>query len=255
MPSFLKTAGLALIVPLLILALWEGATRFGLVAGNQLPAPSAVVGTIWGMAQDGSLWTHMGITMYRILWGFFWGTAAAAALGALVAVSKKAEVLFDPTVQAIRAIPSLAWVPLFILWFGIGEPSKVTLIALGVFFPVYLNVVGGIQSVDRKLVEVGRAYGLSQLQIIRRIILPASMPSFLTGLRSGLGLGWMFVVAAELLGASEGLGYLLVLGQNTSAPAVILASIVLFAFLGKTTDYVLKKIQTRVLHWQDNVKT
>lgn len=254
MPAFLKTIGLALLFPLLLLAVWEGVTRFGIVEGHLLPAPSEIVGTIWSMGVDGTLWGHMGITLYRLLWGFFWGTIAAVILGSVVAMSRNAETMFDPLIQAFRAIPSLAWVPLFILWLGIGEPSKVTLIALGVFFPVYLNVVGGIHSVDRKLIEVGKAYGLNQFQLVRRIILPASLPSFLTGLRSGLGLGWMFVVAAELLGASQGLGYLLVLGQNTLSPNIILASIVLFAFLGKITDYVLKKLQTRALHWQDNLK-
>ncbi|NJP38311.1 ABC transporter permease [Alkalicoccus luteus] len=255
LPSFLKTTGLALLFPMLLLLIWEGTVRFELVAGHLLPAPSEVVGTIGAMAADGSLWGHIGITLYRLLWGFFWGTLAAVILGSIVAMSRNAETMFDPLIQAFRAIPSLAWVPLFILWLGIGEPSKVTLIALGVFFPVYLNVVGGIQSVDRKLIEVGKAYSLSQFQLVRRIILPASLPSFITGLRSGLGLGWMFVVAAELLGASQGLGYLLVLGQNTLAPNVILASIVLFAIMGKLTDYALKKIQTRALHWQDSLKT
>ncbi|MFC4737060.1 ABC transporter permease [Bacillus daqingensis] len=255
LPSFLKTTGLALLFPVLLLLIWEGTVRFELVAGHLLPAPTEVLGTIGAMAADGSLWGHIGITLYRLLWGFFWGTLAAVILGSVVAMSRNAETMFDPLIQAFRAIPSLAWVPLFILWLGIGEPSKVTLIALGVFFPVYLNVVGGIQSVDRKLIEVGKAYSLSQFQLVRRIILPASLPSFITGLRSGLGLGWMFVVAAELLGASQGLGYLLVLGQNTLAPNVILASIVLFAIMGKLTDYALKKIQTRALHWQDSLKT
>src|SRR5699024_7972358 len=144
---------------------------------------------------------------------------------------KKAEQLFDPMIQAFRSIPSLAWVPLFILWLGIGEASKVTMIAVGVFFPVYLNTVSGITSVDRKLIEVGKMYGLNTFQMIRRIILPAALASFLVGLRSGLGLGWMFVVAAELMGASEGLGYLLVLVRNTLSSETIIASIILFVII------------------------
>lgn len=126
------------------------------------------------------------------------------------------------------------------------------MIAVGVFFPVYLNVVSGIGGVDRKLIEVGKMYGLNTFQLIKRVILPASLPSFLTGLRSGLGLGWMFVVAAELMGASTGLGYLLVLGQNTLSPETILASIVLFAIIGKLSDWILKTVELRSLHWQDN---
>ncbi len=126
--------------------------------------------------------------------------------------------LFDPTLQALRAIPSIAWVPLFILWLGIFEASKVALIAVGVFFPVYLGVAGAILSVDRKLVEVGRVFRLSRLDLARRILLPAVLPAALIALRSGLGLGFMFVVAAEFMGASEGLGYLLVDGQQMGKP-------------------------------------
>ncbi|WP_429699433.1 ABC transporter permease [Alteribacter keqinensis] len=244
---------LSLLLPFLLVTGWETAVRFGWTDSHLLPAPSAILQTIWAMGADGSLWQHTGITLYRIFWGFIWGTIIAVVLGSIVGMSRKAETFFDPTIQAIRAIPSLAWVPLFILWLGIGEGAKITLIAVGVFFPVYLNTIGGIQSVDRKLIEVGRVYGLSTFALVKRIILPASLPSFLVGLRSGLGLGWMFVVAAELMGASEGLGYLLVMGQNTLRPDTILASIILFAILGKITDTFLKKLQKRALHWQDKV--
>ncbi|WP_096189828.1 ABC transporter permease [Evansella halocellulosilytica] len=248
------TFSLSLLIPTLLILIWEGGTRFDFIDSRLLPAPSTIVQTIWSMGVDGSLWQHTGITLYRIFWGFLWGTAVAVVFGSVIGMFKTAETMFDPIIQALRAIPSLAWVPLFILWLGIGEGSKVTLIAVGVFFPVYLNVIGGIQSVDRKLIEVGKAYGLTTFQLIRRIILPASLPSFFVGLRSGLGLGWMFVVAAELMGASQGLGYLLVLGQNTLQPEVILASILLFAILGKLTDAVLKKLQIRALHWQDQIE-
>ncbi|TMW71913.1 ABC transporter permease [Alteribacter natronophilus] len=246
--------GLSLLLPVILLGGWELSARFEWVDSHLLPAPTVILQTIFAMAADGSLWQHVGITLYRIFWGFVWGTGAALVLGSLVGMSRYAEAVFDPSIQAIRAIPSLAWVPLFILWLGIGEGSKVTLIAVGVFFPVYLNVIGGIQSVDRKLIEVGRAYGMNTITLIRRIILPASLPSFLVGIRSGLGLGWMFVVAAELMGASQGLGYLLVLGQNTLRPDTILASILLFAVLGKVTDAFLKKLQQRALHWQDSAQ-
>jgi sulfonate transport system permease protein len=152
-------------------------------------------------------------------------------------------------------VPSLAWVPLFILWLGIYELSKVTLIAAGVFFPVYLNLMSGIQSVDRKLVEVGRVYRLSGLKLVRRVLLPATLPAYFVGLRSGLGLGWMFVIAAELMGASKGLGFLLLDGQMTSRPQVIIGSLVLFAILGKLTDVVLVAVGDRFVGWQDTFKS
>lgn len=239
-------------LPIILIAVWEILSRTGVVPAYQLPAPSVILETILGLAADGSLWGHIGITVYRVFFGFLIGTVFAVILGSVVGLYGKAEQIFDPMIQAFRSIPSLAWVPLFILWMGIGEPSKVTMIAVGVFFPVYLNVVSGIGGVDRKLIEVGKMYGLNTFQLIKRVILPASLPSFLTGLRSGLGLGWMFVVAAELMGASTGLGYLLVLGQNTLSPETILASIVLFAIIGKLSDWILKTVEEKSLHWQDN---
>ncbi|WP_286160809.1 ABC transporter permease [Virgibacillus sp. 7505] len=239
------------LLPIVLLAAWEILSRAGVIPAYQLPAPSAILSTIITYLQDGTLQDHVLLTVYRLFVGFIIGSIAAILLGTLVGYSELVERFFDPLIQAFRSIPSLAWVPLFILWMGIGETSKVTLIAVGVFFPVYLNIVDGIRGVDRKLIEVGRMYGLDGVALVRRIILPASLPSFLTGLRSGLGLGWMFVVAAEIMGASQGLGYLLILGQNTYAPDVIIASIFLFALLGKLTDWVLKLIQKRSLHWQD----
>ncbi|WP_102347164.1 ABC transporter permease [Bacillus sp. Marseille-P3661] len=240
------------ILPLILLIVWEFLSRIGVFPTHLLPAPTSILGKINEMAQDGTLWGHLGITLYRIFFGFLIGVVFAVILGAIVGYIKRAEQILDPLFQAFRSIPSLAWVPLFILWMGIGEPSKITLIAVGVFFPVYLNIVSGIQGVDRKLIEVGRIYNLNTYQLIRRIILPASLPSFLVGIRSGLGLGWMFVVAAELMGASKGIGYLLVYGQNTYSPELIIASIVLFAIMGKLTDSVLKGLEEKALHWQDS---
>jgi sulfonate transport system permease protein len=142
-------------------------------------------------------------------------------------------------------------VPLFILWFGIFETPKVTLIAVGVFFPVYLGVMAAIRSVDRKVVEVGRVFRLTGPQLVRRILLPAILPAYVTALRAGLGLGWMFVVAAEFMGASQGLGYLLVDGQQLGKPAQIVAAIVTFAVLGKATDSLLALAAAPFLRWED----
>jgi sulfonate transport system permease protein len=151
-------------------------------------------------------------------------------------------------------VPSLAWVPLFILWFGILETPKVALIAVGVFFPVYIGVAGAIASVDRKLVEVGRIFRLSKLALARRILLPAVLPATLTALRTGLGLGFLFVVAAELMGASEGLGYLLLDGQQFSKPDQILAAIISFAVVGKAADAVLVALTSPLVRWQDTAR-
>ncbi|HEY9762525.1 MAG TPA: ABC transporter permease [Trichocoleus sp.] len=239
-------------IPTLLLLAWEILSRLGVFPPNLLPAPTAVLNTIWGMTTSGELVRHIGITLFRVFLGFGVGTLAATVLGALTGYSPTAHRYLDPLLQALRNIPSLAWVPLFILWLGIFETSKVGLIAVGVFFPVYLNLMSGIQSVDRKLVEVGKIYRLSQFQLIWRVFFPATLPAYIVGLRNGLGLGWMFVVAAELMGASQGLGFLLVDGQTTGRPAVILASILLFAVLGKLTDSLLATVGKRILCWQDS---
>src|SRR4029077_230462 len=149
--------------------------------------------------------------------------------------------------------PSIAWVPLFILWFGIFEASKIILIAVGVFFPVYLGVMGAVLSVDRKIVEVGRVFRLSGVAMVRRILLPAVMPAYVISLRAGLGRGWMFVVAREFLGPSAGLGFPLIDGQHLGKPAQIVAAIVAFAILGKLTDWLLVLSTAALLRWQDVV--
>src|SRR5207237_6757737 len=172
-------------------------------------------------------------------------------LGAICGYWGLARRLLDPTVQALRAIPSLAWVPLFILWLGIFETSKVALIAVGVFFPVYLGVLGAILSVDRKIVEVGRVFRLSGAQMVRRILLPAVLPAYVVSLRAGLGLGWMFVIAAEFMGASEGLCYLLIDGQQLGKPSEIVAAILAFAVLGKLTDWFIVLAAAPFLRWED----
>jgi sulfonate transport system permease protein len=173
-----------------------------------MPPPSRLFATIVELAKSGELARHIMATLMRMAAGFGLGVIAGTVLGAISGYWGLARALLDPTVQALRAIPSIAWIPLFILWLGIFETSKIALIAAGVFFPVYLGVMGAILSVDRKIVEVGRAFRLSGPAMIRRILLPAVLPAYVVALRVGLGLGWMFVVAAEFMGASEGVGYL-----------------------------------------------
>ena len=242
---------LGLLLPVGVALLWELAVRAGLSNGRLVPPPSVIWETFVELAAAGELQRHALATTTRVLTGFGLGVVSGTVLGAITGYSTFTLRLLDPTLQALRAIPSIAWVPLFILWLGIYESSKVTLIAVGVFFPVYLGVMGAIRSVDRKLVEVGRAFRLSPFAMVRRILLPAVFPSYVLALRSGLGLGWMFVVAAELLGASEGVGYLLIDGQQLGKPAQIVAAIVAFAILGKITDWIVVLATAPLLKWED----
>ena len=242
---------LGLLLPVGVALIWEFAVWLGLSNGRLVPPPSKIFATIVALARSGELAHHIVATLSRVFAGFGLGVVAGTLLGAVSGYWDLARRLLDPTVQALRAIPSIAWVPLFILWLGIFETSKVALIAVGVFFPVYLGVMGAILSVDRKIVEVGRTFRLSGPAMIRRILLPAVLPAYVVALRVGLGLGWMFVVAAEFMGASEGLGYLLIDGQQLGKPAQILAAIVIFAVLGKTTDWLIEIGFAPLLRWQD----
>ncbi|MGL4975764.1 MAG: ABC transporter permease, partial [Bosea sp. (in: a-proteobacteria)] len=240
-----------LVLPALIAIIWEVVVRSGLYNGRLMPPPSVVAGTLWKLALSGELWTHASATLWRVGAGFGLGALVGTLLGALTGALPFARRLLDPTLQALRAIPSIAWVPLFILWLGIFEASKVALIAVGVFFPVYLGVAAAILGIDRKIIEVGRVFRLTRLQMVRRVLLPAILPAWVVSLRSGLGLGFMFVVAAEFMGASEGLGYLLVDGQQLGRPDTIIAAIIAFAVLGKLADGVLVALTRPFLAWQD----
>jgi sulfonate transport system permease protein len=242
---------LGVLLPLILALGWELVVWLGWSNGRLVPPPSRVFATITDLARSGELIRHIAATLWRVGLGFAFGVVAGTLLGAISGYWTLARRLLDPTVQALRAIPSLAWVPLFILWLGIFETSKIVLIAVGVFFPVYLGVMGAILIVDRKIVEVGRTFRLSGPAMIRRILLPAVLPAYVVSLRVGLGLGWMFVVAAELIGASEGLGYLLLDGQQLGKPAQILAAIVIFAILGKLTDWLIEIAAAPFLRWQD----
>ena len=247
----LARPALGLLLPVGLAAIWEIVVWLGLSSGRLVPPPSKVFATIVELARSGELGRHIVATLTRVVAGFGFGVMAGTLFGAVSGYWSPARRLLDPTVQALRAIPSIAWVPLFILWLGIFETSKMTLIAVGVFFPVYLGVMGAIRSVDRKIVEVGRTFRLSGPAMIRRILLPAVLPAYVVALRVGLGLGWMFVVAAEFMGASEGLGYLLIDGQQLGKPAQILAAIVIFAILGKATDWLIEIGSAPLLRWQD----
>jgi sulfonate transport system permease protein len=242
---------LGLLLPVVLALAWEVIVHVGISNGRLVPPPSRIFATLSELASTGELTRHTIATLLRVAAGFALGVMAGTLLGAACGYWATTRRLLDPTLQALRAIPSIAWVPLFILWLGIFEESKVALIAVGVFFPVYLGVMGAIVAVDRKIVEVGRVFRLSGVAMIRRILLPAVLPAYVVSLRAGLGLGWMFVVAAEFMGAAEGLGYLLTDGQQLGKPAQIVAAILTFAVLGKLTDWLVVALSAPFLRWQD----
>jgi len=242
---------LGLALPLVLALLWEAAVEAGLSDGRLVPPPSVIWRELADLAATGELQRHVVATLLRVAAGFAIGTVTATVIAAIAGYWDMVRRLIDPTLQGLRAVPSIAWIPLFILWLGIFETSKVALIAAGVFFPIYLGLLGAILSVDRKIVEVGWVFRLSGAAMVRRILLPAVLPAYVVSLRAGLGLGWMFVIAAEFMGASEGLGYLLIDGQQLGKPAEIVAAIITFAVLGKLTDAILAAAAAPFLRWED----
>ncbi len=239
------------IVPLAILLVWESVSRLGWVSPHQLPPPSTLAETAWALSLDGTLPQHAWVSSLRVVAGFIAGATLALMVGSLVALVRPAERLLDSTFQGLRAVPSLAWVPLLLLWFGIDETPKLVLIAIGTFFPVYLATFSGLGNVDRKLVEVGRQAGLSRQSLLWRILIPAALPGIFTGLRAALSLGWMFLVAAELIASTQGLGYLLSDGRETGRVDLVFIAILSLALLGKLSDSLLRTIEHHVLAWRD----
>ncbi|WP_111884286.1 ABC transporter permease [Acinetobacter sp. CFCC 11171] len=243
--------GLAL--PVVLLLLCEILVKNGVIEPYLLPAPSSLWQSFIELS-EGELWQHIWTSTWRVFLGFFIGSGLALIFALLVGLNKQAEAFLEPTFSAIKSIPSLAWIPLLLLWLGIDESSKITLIAIGAFFSTYTNTVAAIQGVDRKLIEVAQVYRLKYFRQIREIILPAASPGILTGLRNSLSLAWMFMIAAELIAATQGIGYLLSDGRETSRPDIVIIAIILLALLGKITDSLMKYLEQYLLRWRDVVK-
>ena len=251
----MRRSWLGLLVPVALLASWWAVSAAGIVQTYQLPSPLQVVRELIALAQSGTLWGDLVASASRVVAGFAIASALAIVLGALVGLSPRFERIVDPTLQGIRAVPSLAWVPLILLWLGIGETAKITLVAIGAFFPIYVNLVAGIHGVDRKLVEVAQIFGVRGIERARRVILPAASPSLLVGMRFGFTQAWLFLVAAELLASTKGLGFLLVEGEQISRPDRIIVAMLLLALCGKLTESFMRTIEKRALRWTDTLRT
>ena len=243
----LRDLGLGLVLPLLLLGLWQVLVSTEVLDATRYSSPADVGGALLGAVQSGRLWPNLAISTQRVFLGFGIGAALAVVVGLVVALSRTADRLVSPLLSAVRAVPSLAWVSVLIIWFGIGEDHKIGLVAIGAFFPVLATLVAGIRQVDQGLLEVAQAYGLSWRQRVTTVLLPSAAPSLLAGARLGLNQAWLFLVAAELLGATSGLGWQLQAAQRNGQIELVLATIVLFALLGKLTDSILAQVETRVL--------
>lgn len=237
------------IVPLLVLAAWQGGAMTGLIRGEVLPAPSAVALAGWHLSQTGELWQNLAVSTWRAAVGFAIGGGIGFALGLLNGVSSLSEELTDSTLQMVRNIPHLALIPLVILWFGIDETAKVFLVALGVFFPIYVNTQHGVRSVDPQLVEMARAYGMGGWTLFRRVVLPGALPSIFVGLRYGLGIMWLTLIVAETISASSGIGYMAMNAREFMLVDVVVFSILVYAVLGKLADSATRLLERLCLAW------
>ena len=237
------------VVPALLIVAWQAASQYGWLSTRVLPAPLAVVKAAWELARSGELWTHVWVSTWRAAVGLAVGGGLGLLLGLLTGTFRSAATLLDSTLQMIRNIPTLALIPLVILWFGIDETAKLFLVALGVFFPVYLNTFHGIRSVDPGLVEMARSYGLSGWSLYREVILPGALPSILVGVRFSLGLMWVILIVAETISAQSGIGYMTMNAREFLQTDVVLVGILLYALLGKLADVMSRGLERFWLRW------
>ncbi len=236
--------------PLLLLLLWQAASATGVLPPRILAAPSAILATAWGLTVDGELLTNMLVSLQRVAVGLGIGVSAGAALAVVAGLSRLGEDVVDAPMQMLRTLPFLALVPLFILWFGIGELPKVALVALGSTFPVYLNLFAGIRGIDPKLLEAGRVFGLGRWGTIREIVLPGALPSGLVGLRYALGVAWLSLVVAEQINATAGIGYMISDARDFLRTDVIVVGLAVYAVLGLAADGLVRLAERRLLAWR-----
>ena len=233
----------------LVLA-WEALSRTGVISARTIAAPSAILATAWDLTRTGELPENLLVSLARVAAGFGIGAVVGAALALVAGLSRLGEDIVDAPMQMLRTLPFLALVPLFILWFGIGELPKVALVMLGAAFPVYLNLFAGLRGVDPKLVEAARVFGLGRLALIRRVMLPGALPSLLVGLRYALGVSWLSLVVAEQINASSGIGHLINDARDFLRTDVIVVGLLVYALLGLGADALVRAVERRALRWR-----
>jgi sulfonate transport system permease protein len=236
-------------LPLAVIVVWQVLSVAGWIPGRVLPAPTDVIAAGWKLLQSGELLHNIWVSFWRAIVGFAIGGSIGFAFGLANGLSQRAERVFDSTLQMVRNIPHLALIPLVILWFGIDEEAKLFLVALGVFFPIYINTQHGIRTVDPQLVEMGRTYGMSPTTLFWKVILPGALPSIFVGLRYALGIMWLTLIVAETISASSGIGYMAMQAREFLLVDVVVLSILIYALLGKLADSAARLLERVFLSW------
>lgn len=240
---------LYLALPLMLLVFWEAMALTGHTKPYAMPAPAAIVNTTLDYLTNGKLLKNISVSFIRVFEGFFLALIAGFTLGILASVFRKVNIFTDFIIQIIRPIPPIAWIPLAILWFGIGENSKIFIIFLGAFFPIFVNTMDGVHNIEAKYFELAQAYGVSKTKLIKLIVIPGALPSIMTGIRLGIGNAWVCVVAAEMIGATSGVGYMLSDGRSLSRPDVVILGMLLVGIVGKIMDDLLKLFRKKLIVW------
>ncbi|WP_432806973.1 aliphatic sulfonate ABC transporter permease SsuC [Oceanobacillus luteolus] len=236
-------------IPCIFLICWQIVSSLGIISERILPAPTEIIQAAIQLISNGELYEHMSISLVRAFIGFVIGGVIGFVLGLLNGVFRFSELLFDTSVQMLRNIPHLALIPLVILWFGIGETSKIFLVALGVLFPVYINTYHGIKSVDKGLIEMGKSYGLKGYKLFFHVILPGALSSILVGIRFSLGVMWLTLIVAETISAQSGIGYMAMNAREFMQMDIIVLSILIYALFGKLSDVIARYFEGRLLKW------
>ncbi|MEU5998912.1 ABC transporter permease [Streptomyces sp. NPDC047197] len=236
--------------PLALLALWQLLSSTGVLTKDILASPGTIAGVARDLLSDGSLTSAMGVSLQRVAVGLLLGTVVGTALALVSGLFRVGEDLVDASVQMLRTVPFVGLIPLFIIWFGIGEAPKVAIITLGVSFPLYLNVYAGIRGVDSQLIEAGESLGLSRWGLVRHVILPGALPGAMTGLRYSLGIAWLALVFAEQINADSGIGFLMVQARDFLRTDVIVVCLIVYAFLGLIADFIVRTLERLLLQWR-----
>lgn len=237
-------------LPILLLVLWQFLFQIGVIKPITMPPPTKVAQSFVELAGNGQLFKHIAVSILRVLEGFGLAAFAGILLGVGIGLSQSLDRLTTFIIQVIKPIPPIAWIPLAILWFGIGESSKIYIIFLGAFFPILVNVLDGIRQTDSKFVELARVLEVSRRKFIRQVVVPGALPAVMTGLRVGVGVAWMCVVAAELIAATQGIGYMINDARQLSQPDVVLVGMITIGIIGKVMDDLLKKLESRLIRWK-----
>ncbi|MEU4420942.1 ABC transporter permease [Actinoplanes sp. NPDC024001] len=239
-----------LISPIALVLFWEAASRSGVLPEDKVPAPSVVLRTGWRLATEGALTDHLVASLTRAAIGLLIGGTLAVALGAAAALLRVGDNTIDPPVQMARMLPHLGLVPLLIIWVGIGEELKISLVALGAFFPLYFNTYAGIRDIDQRLVEAAKTCGLGQWQRLRHVVLPGALPSLFLGLRLAIGAAWLSLVVGEQVNAQTGIGFLMMEAREFAQTDVVVLGLLIYALLGLLSDVLIRTAERRTLAWR-----